>query len=432
MIADVEFQLAYRQKPTDFSRNRTLSFPKIVVGLINLFNRSMAVELTKLLGHLHGITAPFCSKQAFSMQRQKLKPEAFAALNNQLIQQFYADGDFTKFYGFRLLAIDGSTLQLPESQEIVHYYGRSSNQIASRAMARCSLGHDVLNQLTLHAILAPYLSDDSEMAWQHLEWFQTGSLTDCPTLLLLDRGYPSIDLIAQLQQLRINFLMRISAQNSLQEVRDFAATGQRSATITLDIATTKGKKNQRLQAILRQLNQAPLVVNLICLDLAEGQKAYLISNLSAKQYGMAFFTEAYRKRWGIDTQYAFDKTPLEMENFSTKKVVGVRHDFYACILCGNISGLLNLAAQQQVVQQEDNPLKAFYRINRSVSLGLLKDEPLGGPIVTMLFGRNSLESSYDWLVAQLSRHKCLSKPNRSFSRQRSRPRKPQINRRRAT
>ncbi|QHV97059.1 hypothetical protein [Spirosoma endbachense] len=56
-----------------------------------------------------------------------------------------------------------------------------------------------------------------------------------------------------------------------------------------------------------------------------------------------------------------------MENFSSKKVVGVRQDFDACILCGNISGLLSLDAQKQVVQQEDKPIKAFYRINRSVS-----------------------------------------------------------------
>ena len=332
MIADLDFQCIYRQKPTDFSRNRTLSFPKIVVGLINLFNRSIAIELTKLLGHLHGPEAPFCSKQAFSKQRQKLNPEAFVALNNQLIQQFYADGAFATFHGFRLLAIDGSTLQLPQSQEIVHHYGRSANQIARMPMARCSLMHDVLNQLTLHAVLTPYLSDDRAMAWQHLEWFQSAiqaksKSADFPTLLLLDRGYPSIDLIAQLQLLKINFLMRISAQSSRQEVRDFAATGQTATTIRLDVTTTKRKKNQRLQVILRQLDQMPLVVELISLEVAEGHKVYLISNLQVEQYGADFFASAYRKRWAIETQYAFDKTLLEMKNFSSKKVVGVRQDF---------------------------------------------------------------------------------------------------------
>ncbi|WP_162391491.1 IS4 family transposase [Spirosoma endbachense] len=434
MITDLDFQHTYRQKLTDFSRNRTLSFPKIVVGLINLFNRSIAVELTKLLGHIHGSEAPFCSKQAFSKQRQKLKPEAFVALNDQLIQQFYADGAFATFHGFRLLAIDGSTLQLPESSEIVQHYGRSSNQTACVPMARCSLAHDILNQLTLHAILTPYRSDDRTMAWQHLEWFESdgqarGKLDDFPTLLLLDRGYPAIDLIAHLQRLKINFLMRISSQSSLQEVRDFAASGQSRATVTLNVTTAKRKKNIRLQTILRQLDQAPLVVELIAFDLPDGLKAYLITNLPAQQYGLDFFTEAYRKRWGIETQYAFDKTLLEIENFSSKKVEGVGQDFHASILCRNISGLLNLDAQQHWVQPQSPTLstKPFYRVNRSVSLGLLKDE-----LVDMLFGNQSVEVTYDRLVAQVSRHKSLSKPNRAFSRQRKRPRKPQINRRRAT
>lgn len=163
-------------------------------------------------------------------------------------------------------------------------------------------------------------------------------------------------------------------------------------------------------------------------DLPEGDKAYLITNLPAEQYGIDFFTEAYRKRWGIETQYGFDKTLLEMENFSSKKVGGVRQDFHASILCGNSSGLLNLDAQQNWVQQSPEQLtKSFYRVNRSVSLGLLKDE-----LLVMLFGNLSVEVTYDRLVVQLSRHKSLSKPNRAFSRQRKRHRKPQINRRRAT
>lgn len=294
MIADPEFQQAYRRKPTDFIRDRVLSFSKVVVGLINLMNRSIAVELTKLLGHLHGVAAPFCSKQAFSKQRQKLKPEAFIALNRQLITQFYADGVFQKFHGFRLLSMDGSTLELPESQEIVRQYGRSSNQETSLPMARCSLAHDVVNHLTLDAILAPYLSDDRTMAWQHLDWFQTARLDKIPTLLLFDRGYPSIDLIAQLQLLKINFLMRISEQCSMQEVRDFAATGQQQITITLDVMTTKRKKNQRLQTTLQQLDHAPLVVRLLSIDLPDGSKEYLITDLIDDQYTLDFFGKVYR------------------------------------------------------------------------------------------------------------------------------------------
>jgi hypothetical protein len=438
MIADPDFQKAYREKPTDFVRNRVLSFSKVVVGLINLMNRSIAVEVAKLLGHLHGAVAPLCSKQAFSQQRQKLKPEAFVALNRQLIAAFYADGDFGKFHGFRLLAMDGSTLELPESQEVVQYYGRAANQEMSLPMARCSLVHDVVNQLTLDAILAPYLSDDRAMGWQHLHWLQTAMVDKVPSLLLVDRGYPSIALIAQLQAQGMFFLMRVSEQCSLQEIRDFAASGQRQVTLTLDVTTPKRRKNQRLQTALQQLAYAPLVVRLLSIDLPDGSKEYLLSNLideqtAERQYTLDFFCEAYRKRWGIETQYAFDKTLLEIENFSSKKVVGVQQDFYASILCRNINALLNQDAQvhmQQQAQQRARQGKAneqVYGVNRAVSLGLLKDQIAG-----MLFGTQPLEASYDKLIAQISRNKSLSKPDRHFSHQRKRPRKPKINRRRPT
>jgi hypothetical protein len=438
MIADRDFQKAYRQKPTDFVRDRVLSFSKVVVGLINLMNRSIAVELAKLLQHLHGMAAPLCSKQAFSQQRQKLKPEAFVALNQQLITQFYADGNFEKFHGFRLLAMDGSTLELPESQEVVEYYGRASNQETSLPMARCSLVHDVVNQITLHAILAPYLSDDRAMGWQHLHWLQTSITDEFASLLLLDRGYPSIDLIAQLQAQGMAFIMRVSEQCSLQEIRDFAASGQRQVTITLDVTTPKRRKNQRLQAALQQLDYAPLVVRLLSIDLPDGNKEYLLSNLlddrtAERQYTLDFFYDAYRKRWGVETQYAFDKTLLEIENFSSKKVVGIQQDFYASILCRNINALLNVDAQEHIRtterQQQANGKanKQIYQVNRAVSLGLIKDQ-----IASMLFGTQPLEASYDKLVAQISRNKSLSKPDRHFSRKRKRPRKPKINRRRPT
>lgn len=314
------------------------------------------------------------------------------------------------------------------------------DQQSSLPMARCSLVHDVVNQLTLHAALAPYLSDDRTIAWQHLDWFQTIKLDDFPTLLLFDRGYPSIDLIAQLQLLRINFLMRISQLNSMQEIRDFAATGKQQVIITLDVLTIKSKKNQKLQAILQQPDHAPLVVPLLSIDLPNGSKEYLITDLIDDLYTLDFFGKAYRKRWGIETQYAFDKTLLEIENFSIgppsgKKVVGVQprggpQDFYASILCGrNINAILNLDAQQRMEQQANRvkPNEQVYQVNRAVSLGLIKDE-----IIDMLFSSQPLEASYDKLVAQMSRNKSLSKPNRNFNHKRKRPRKPKINRRRAT
>jgi hypothetical protein len=436
MIANKEFQASYKQQSKDFVRQRVLTFPKVVVGLINLMNRSLAVELAKLLQVLDGLSASFCSKQAFSKQRQKLKPAAFVALNNALLEQFYADTTGVKTFGnFLLLAIDGSTLQLPESKDLIREYGRAANQESSMPMARCSLLYDILNKLSLEAILAPYCSDERSLAWQHLEFLvKHPSGNGRPLLLLFDRGYPSIALIAYLQVQGIFFVIRVKEKNFMQEVADFAASGKQQQVLDLDLGTSKRKNNQQLQEALKQLDKATLKVRALAIELPTKEKEYLLSNLLDEQsYDRDFFSVVYQMRWGIETQYGFDKTLLEIENFSAKTVTGVEQDFHASVLCSNILALVNadageqLEKQAQLRAQQGKVSKQVYQVNRAVSLGLMKDE-----IAAMLFGSQPLEETYERLLAKIIRNKSCSKPDRHYSRKRKRPRKPKINRRRPT
>jgi hypothetical protein len=436
MIADKEFQSSYKQQAKDFMRQRVLTFPKVVIGLINLMNRSLAVELAKLLHVLDGLSASFCSKQAFSKQRQKLKPEAFVALNSALLEQFYADTTGVKTFGdFLLLAIDGSTLQLPQSKDLIQEYGQAANQQSSMPMARCSLLYDILNKLSLEAILAPYRSDERSLAWQHLEFLAKHPPGNGrPLLLLFDRGYPSIALIARLQAQGIYFVMRVKEKTFMQEVADFAASGKQQQVLDLDVSTSKRKNNKQLQEALKQLDEAALKVRVLAIELPTKEKEYLLSNLLDEQsYDRDFFSLVYQMRWGIETQYGFEKTLLEIENFSSKNVTGIQQDFHASILCSNILALLNADAGQQMEKQAEQRAqqgkvnKQVYGVNRAVSLGLMKDE-----IAAMLFGSQPLEQTYELLLAKIIRNKSCSKPGRHYSRIRKRPRKPKINRRRPT
>ncbi len=68
------------------------------------------------------------SAGAISKARSKLSPKAFILLNDTLVKEFYTDNLVNTFYGFNILAIDGSTLQLPFSSDIIKKYGYASNQ----------------------------------------------------------------------------------------------------------------------------------------------------------------------------------------------------------------------------------------------------------------------------------------------------------------
>lgn len=397
-----------------------------MVGLINLLNRSLAVELNKFLGLLKG-KGQCCSKQAFSKQREKLAPSAFVALNDALIEEFYSDGLFERFHGLRLLACDGSTFSLPNTSSVIDHFGVVTNQRGSVAMGRASVIYDVLNQLTLSALLKPYKTDERSMLFEQLESLEL----NFPSVLLLDRGYPGILLMALLQKKGLHFIMRLPASNTFAEALAFAASEEEDAVIDFDLKQGSRQRDKALQEVVAQLPCAVLQLRLLRFTLPSGETEFLITDLTdSGQYPYALFYQAYGLRWAVETQFRVDKVQLEIENFSGKKKESVLQEFHASILCSNLQALLALDAGERRKQQQkqaEKPLKHEYKINRAVSLGLLKDE-----LLSLLDSKQSLEEAYEQLVAKMQRFVISSPPGRQFSRKRKRKHKNTNKRRRPT
>ena len=76
------------------------------------------------------------TKQSFAEARQNLRPEAFEWLNQVFLKGFYQDGDEATYRGFRLLAIDGSVIELPNAPALRAEYGVATNQSARGSVAR--------------------------------------------------------------------------------------------------------------------------------------------------------------------------------------------------------------------------------------------------------------------------------------------------------
>lgn len=396
-----------------------------MISLINLLNRSLAVELNKFLGLLQG-KGQCCSKQAFSKQREKLAPSAFVALNDALIEEFYRDNLFEHFHGLRLLACDGSTFSLPNTASVIDYFGVVTNQRGSVAMGRCSTIFDVLNQLTLSAVLKPYKADERSMLFEQLESLQTS----IPSLLLLDRGYPSFLVMALLQKKGLHFIMRLPLSNSFAEALTFAASQEKDAVIDFDLKQGSRQSDKPLQEVVSQLPCSVLRLRLLRFTLPSGETEYLISDLTdSHQYPSALFYQAYGFRWAIETQFRVEKVQLEIENFSGKKKESVLQEFHASILCSNLQALLALDAAERRTQKKagKKPLKHEYKINRAVSLGLLKDE-----LLSLLDSKQSLEEAYEQLIVKMQRFVISSPPGRKFPRKRKRKHKNTSKRRRPT
>ena len=83
-------------------------------------NKSYQSELDtyfKAINHLE-VAERILYKGNLSKARAKLKFEAFIDLNDHMVRDFYQYFPFQTWYGFNLLAVDGSTLRVPDEKEV--------------------------------------------------------------------------------------------------------------------------------------------------------------------------------------------------------------------------------------------------------------------------------------------------------------------------
>ena len=152
-------------------------------------NSSYQAELDKFFKtvlHLE-IAERIVYKGNLTKAREKLKYEAFVDLNDHMVDFFYENFRSYTWFGFNLLAIDGTTLRVPNEEAIVKHFGvwNSTKGEKPCPKARGSQMFDVMNKITVDAILAPKSEGERELAAYHFLKLQQGDL------ILLDRGYPA-------------------------------------------------------------------------------------------------------------------------------------------------------------------------------------------------------------------------------------------------
>jgi len=178
----------YKEKPTNFTRQRKIGFKGILVSILINLKRSLAVEIDHFIHKLDVDDTIEYTKQAYSKARQNLKPEAFVELNNVIVEETYND-KFKTFKNFRLIAVDGSTLQLPNTQEMREKYGVFSEDNADYPAARICLAYDVLNEIILAGKIFSYNESEQIAAMDILPEIYSSSTKDIFLFLILKLSF---------------------------------------------------------------------------------------------------------------------------------------------------------------------------------------------------------------------------------------------------
>lgn len=364
LLFSEEFKERHRQKQTNFTRQRQLPFAIVVIFLLNLVKRALQDELDEFFKLLDGaeIAVRLVSKSAFIQARQKLRYKAFVELNQVQVNYYYGHFDAEKWNGLRLVATDGSMSELPDTEEISTHFGVWHPAAGGTCpKARVSQLFDVMNKVTLDAIIAPKENGERTLAAAHFEHLKAGDL------VLLDRGYPAFWLFALILRQNAHFCARMKL-GSWTIVKQFVDSGLCEQTINL-----KPSPSAIQECKDRNLSANPLTVRLIRVELTTGEIEVLITSLlDCARYPVSTFKELYHYRWPVEEDYKALKSRIEIENWSGLSVLTIYQDFHAKVFAKNLTSLLAHSAQK-VVEQESKDKMLDYQINMTNAFSKMKD-----------------------------------------------------------
>jgi hypothetical protein len=103
-----------RRTPTAFTRNRTLTLPRMAAMMMSAMCTSVQAELDSLFGTLgdNGARTRAVSAKAFSKARRGLSADLFKLARARLIALAQPHLDAMRWHGLRLVAADGSRMRV--------------------------------------------------------------------------------------------------------------------------------------------------------------------------------------------------------------------------------------------------------------------------------------------------------------------------------
>jgi hypothetical protein len=203
-IFSADFLAQHRKPEKDFTRKRSLTFPRLISFMLNMVNDSIQSELSRFFQVVYDnpISMNSVSTAAFCIiARKNFSHTAFKALNACLNDTFYDSSQVRKWHGRRLLAVDGSVTRIPGTPEVLEYFGKARKHSTKPAM-RISQLYDVQNKLSIDLQIDPHTTGERDQAVKHIEY------TEKDDLILYDRAYPAVWLFILHQMKSVDFCAR--------------------------------------------------------------------------------------------------------------------------------------------------------------------------------------------------------------------------------
>lgn len=366
-MGDREFQKDYLIKDSAFSRegSQKMSFEDMAMFVLSNTGKTLSLEILKYFNDT-GNVGNTITKQALSQQRGNIKSRLFVNLNETYISEVYKSRRET-FKGYHLVAVDGSTCEIPNTKKLKEIFGEAKASPTSSSNARASLNgfYDTLNNLMVKLVVDKYQRGEKTVFLENvksvLKMYEGHNV-----VFIFDRGYICLSLLLELEKLGVKYLFRVPSNCFKKEIE--TAKGDDSR---IQIKITKERlKNTDPVEQKACLGRGYKDERFLKVPLDTGEIEYLLTNLDEKEASYEEFKVLYFKRWNIEKAFNMPKNRLHIENISSRTKNGIEQEIQATVFLGNVVEDMTREVNEKIPKKEQN--KYEYKVNVNVLSGVLK------------------------------------------------------------
>lgn len=371
--------------------------------ILRLLKCSLKTELKNFHKDVFGLdkVVNWVSASALCKARQKIHFQLFADLSGEIVRQFYHNTSCRRWFHYRLMAVDGTEINLPASDELRDTFGHHhTNSIGTEIpQARVSFLYDVLNKLTVDAQMESFRTGEQQMLMSHLKYLGEKDL------LTADANYGHFWVFKQIIGVKADFCIRMNHSSNF--VKQFLASGKKDSVLLWE-PSPKTIEN----CAQHQVDVNPLTIRLVRVELPNGKTEVLAVSLTDQdQYTYDNIIELYNQRWDVEESFKKFMQRLLIEFFSSIKENGVRQDFYANIFMMNVVATLAEPVIDEVARKGKRS-KHIHQVNWTSALGDIRPRL----VLFFLRGVDECHRIIKSIWASLKLNTCPVRPDRIFPR----------------
>ena len=352
---------------SDFTRKKKISFEQTMLFPMIAGADNVATELLDLFGE-EDLPLP----SAMIQRRNQIKKEAF----KELFFQFNRTIPVTKtFRGYRLIACDGTRLNLPynpsdHSTLVNNIEGRKGfNQAHMNAL------YDILNDLFIDVEIQGMNEMDENGAL--CRFLDKHSKLCSKTIYIADRGYATFNNYAHALRNNQLFLFRMKETDALNlcpsqpHIMDGAYVDE---DISIHVGRRRKKSNLKYgnYHFVRKRHRydfiAPNVDDIDILNfrvlkfpLSSGKMEYIATNLPSNEFPLKLIKDLYNLRWGEETAFRHLKYAGNMVHIHSIKPDFLIQEIYGKLTLYNFSSCITKA----MTKRETSKTAYTYNFNHT-------------------------------------------------------------------